>query len=54
MGGDAVHPEKALCPNVGKCHVREAGVGCLVSSWRGEWDRSFSEGKPGKGMKFGM
>ena len=41
MVGEALSPEKALCPNEGECQDRVAGVGRL--------DRGFSEGKPGKG-----
>ena len=50
MGGEAVGPVKALCPSVGECQDREAGVGGLVSSGRRGWDRGFSKGKPGKGI----
>jgi hypothetical protein len=54
MGGAALGPVKVICPSVGECQDREAGVGGLVS--RGRWDRIgfFSEGKPGKGITFKM
>jgi hypothetical protein len=51
MGGEALGPEKALCPSVGECQGQEAGVGGLVSRGR---RRGFSEGKPGKGITFEM
>ena len=35
MGGEAIGPVKVLCPTVGECQDREAGVGGLVS--RGRW-----------------
>jgi hypothetical protein len=47
MGGKALDPEKAWCPNVGECQDREVGVSRLVSRGRGR-SREFSEGKPGK------
>ena len=31
MGGEALGPVKAQCPNVGECHYQEAGLGGLVS-----------------------
>jgi hypothetical protein len=49
MEEEALGPEKAQCPSVGKCQDWGVGVGGLVSRWRGSWDRGFSEGKPGKG-----
>ena len=56
MGGEALGPEKVLCPSVDKCQVQEAGVGGLVSRVKGEGmgDRGFSEGKLGKGITFEM
>jgi hypothetical protein len=30
MGGEDLGPVKALCPSVGECQDREAGVGMLV------------------------
>jgi hypothetical protein len=45
---------KALCPNVGECQGQEAGVGGLMNRERGEGDREFSEGQPGKGTTFEM
>ena len=41
-------------PSIGKYQDREAGVGRLVSRGRGEWDRVFLEGKPGKRITFEM
>jgi hypothetical protein len=35
MGGEALGPVKALCPNVGECQGQEVGVGGLVSSGEG-------------------
>jgi hypothetical protein len=35
MVGEALGPEKALCPSVGKCQDRESGVGELVSRGKG-------------------
>jgi hypothetical protein len=31
VGGEALGPEKARCPNVEECQDREAGVGGLVN-----------------------
>jgi hypothetical protein len=45
MGGEALDPVKAWCPNVGECQGREAGVGgwvgeyCYRSRERGRGDR---------------
>ena len=36
MGGEALGPEKVLCPSIGECQDQEAGVGGLVSSGTGE------------------
>jgi hypothetical protein len=53
MGREALGPVKALCPRVGECQGQEAGVGGLVSRWRGnKMRRGFSEGKPGMGITF--
>ena len=55
MGGEALGPEKALCPSVGECQGQEAGVGGLGSRGGGrEWGREISEGKSGKGITFEM
>ena len=54
MGGEALGPVKALCPSVGECQGQEAEVGGLVSRGRGEGNKGFSEGKPGKGITFEM
>ena len=35
MGGEALGPVKVLCPSIGECQDREAGVSGLVSS--GGW-----------------
>jgi hypothetical protein len=52
MEGEALGFVKVLCPSIGECQGQEAGMGGLVS--RGRGDRGFSEGKPGKGVKFEM
>jgi hypothetical protein len=31
MGGEALGPEKALCPIIGECQGQESGVGGLMS-----------------------
>ena len=36
MGGEALCPMKALCPNVGEGQGQEEGAGGLVSRKRGE------------------
>jgi hypothetical protein len=36
VGGEALGPEKAGCPSVGKCQDREVGVGELVIRGRGD------------------
>jgi hypothetical protein len=41
---------KKACPSVGKCQDREAGVGGLVSRWRGDVIRRF-RGEIRKGDK---
>jgi hypothetical protein len=44
--GAALGPAKALCPSVGECQDREAGVGGLVSTGRKmALGRGDSEGK---------
>jgi hypothetical protein len=35
MGGEALSPEKALCPSVGECPNKEAEVGGLVNGGGG-------------------
>jgi hypothetical protein len=48
MGGEALGPEKALCPRVGEYQDREAGVSRLLNrgrrnemggGWRGNQER---------------
>ena len=53
MGGEALGPVKAQCPNVGECQDQEAGVGGLVSRGRGDRIGGL-EGKPEKGITFEM
>ena len=36
VGGEALGPVKAPCPNAGKCHGQEVGEGGLVSRLSGE------------------
>jgi hypothetical protein len=53
MGGEALGPVKALCPNIGECQGQEwkwVGWG----AGEGEEDGEFSEGKLGKGITFEM
>jgi hypothetical protein len=52
MGGEALVSVNVLCRSTGECQSQESGMGVLVSRGRGEGDREFSEGKPGKGIKF--
>jgi hypothetical protein len=55
MGGEALGPEKALCPSVGECQGQEGGVGGLVSKGGGKGlGRGTLAGKPGKGVAFEM
>jgi hypothetical protein len=54
MGGEALGPEKALCPSVGECQDREVGMGGLVSRRRKNGIGDFLEGKPGKWITFEM
>jgi hypothetical protein len=44
MGGEALGPVKAQCPNVGECQNQEAGVGWLVSTGRGDRIGGFQGG----------
>ena len=48
MAGEALGPVKALCPSVGRPGSGMVGRG----GW--EWNRGFSEGKPGEGITFEM
>ena len=56
MGGEALGPVKALCPNVRECQGQEVGVGGLVSKGTGEGigGGCFLEQKPGTGITFEM
>lgn len=48
---------KALCPSVGECQGRAAGVEGGTPSEKqreGEWDRVFPEGNQGKEITFEM
>ena len=45
MRGQDLGLVKALCPSVGECQDREAGVGELVSRGKVDGIRGFSEGK---------
>jgi hypothetical protein len=54
MGGEALDPVKVLCPSVGECQDREAGVSELVSMGRGEegrreWGEEVCGGETWKG-----
>jgi hypothetical protein len=50
MGGEALGPVKALCPNVGECHGQEAGVGGLREKTEGGNEgRVFFRGETRKG-----
>jgi hypothetical protein len=44
MGGEALGPEKARCPNVGECQDKEAGVGELASRGREDMRKGFGRG----------
>ena len=44
MGGEALGPEKAWCPSVGKCQDRKVRVGELVSRGRAGWIWGFQRG----------
>jgi hypothetical protein len=48
MGGEALGPVKVLCPGIGECQVREAGVDGLVSRKMRE-RRGVFRGGTGKG-----
>jgi hypothetical protein len=48
MGGEALGTMKAICPSVGECQEREAGVDGLMIGVRG-WDRGFQRGNQEKG-----
>ena len=45
MRGEALDPEKAQCPSIGKCQDREAGVGGVVSTGRGNGIQGFLRGE---------
>jgi hypothetical protein len=45
-------PVNVICHSIGECYSQEAGVGGLVNRGEGEYDRGFSERKPGKGITF--
>ena len=47
MRGEALGLVKG--PSVGECQDREVGVGGLVSSGRGKWDRGVFRGEMRKG-----
>jgi len=49
LGGEALGPVKALCPNVGECQGQEAGVVGLVSRGKGEGIGVFQRGNQEKG-----
>jgi hypothetical protein len=44
MGGEALHPVKVLCPNIGECQGQEVGVSGLGSRERGERIGDFQRG----------
>jgi hypothetical protein len=50
MRGEALGLVKALCPSVGECQDRKAGVGELMRL-RGGWDRRVFRGEMRKGDK---
>jgi hypothetical protein len=50
MEEEALGPMKALCPSVGECQSQEAGVGWVGEQGKGEGNRRFLGGKPGKGI----
>jgi hypothetical protein len=53
MGGKALGPAKALCPNIGECQDQEwEWVGWGAGPGGGV--RGFLEGKLGKGITFEM
>jgi hypothetical protein len=54
MRGEALGPEKALCPSVVEYQNREVGVSGLVSRGTEDGIGGFSEGKQGKGITFEM
>jgi hypothetical protein len=45
MGGEAIGLVKVLCPNIGECQDKEAGVGGLGSRGKGEGIGDFWRGK---------
>ena len=54
MGGEVLGPVKVLCPSIGECLGKEAGVGGLVSRGIVGGDRGVSERKLGKGITLEM
>jgi hypothetical protein len=58
MGGKALGPMKARCPNIGECQDGEVGVdgwgNTLIESGGEGWARGFLEGKPGKRITIEM
>jgi hypothetical protein len=54
MRGDTLGLERALCPSVGECQHREAGVNGLVSRWRRDGIGVFWRGNEERGLKFEM
>jgi hypothetical protein len=48
-GGEALGPEKALCPSVGEFENREAEVGVLVSRGKGDGIGGFQRGNKERG-----
>jgi hypothetical protein len=49
MRGKALGLVKALCPSVGECQDRDAGVGELVSRGRGDVMGGFQRGNQERG-----
>jgi hypothetical protein len=47
MGGESLGPVKALCPSVGECQGREAGVGWCVGKQPSRNGRGMGEGVGG-------
>jgi hypothetical protein len=53
MGGEALGPEKVLCPSIGESQDW-AWEWIVWEQGKGERDREFSEGKLGKEIRFEM
>ena len=53
MGREALGPGKAICPIIGECQGREAGVGrcvsTLIEQGKGGCDRGFQRGNLERG-----